>query len=164
MLETSKNADKKGFVGIVLAAQSVQKRAHKKDFVTTVSPTLWRPRETHQGPAGGVVYKNRAILWERGSPLPAGSWLITTGTGGGKHFQLWRSDRAGGTASLAKGKGPWYNVHDPLGFALVLWLGGWRKGFSYATKLRLDARRGIARCTRSPLQEDREVVAACTKL
>lgn len=106
----------------------------KKDFVTTVSPHPVEAQES--APETGV----------------------------GKCFQLWRSDRARGTASLAKGKGPWYNVHDPLGFALVLWLGGWRKGFSYATELRLDARRGIARCTRSPLQEDREVVAACTKL
>ncbi len=106
----------------------------------------------------------KKISLPRYPPHPVAAQGNTPGTGGGECFQLWRSDRAGGTASLAKGKGPWYNVHDPLGFALVLWLGGWRKGFSYATKLRLDARRGIARCTRSPLQEDREVVAACTKL
>ena len=52
------------------AAQSAQNLAHKKDFVTTVSP---HPAEAQES---------------------------APGTGVGKCFQLWRSDRAGGTAFL----------------------------------------------------------------
>ena len=52
------------------AAQSAQNLAHKKDFVTTVSP---HPVEAQES---------------------------APGTGVEKCFQLWRSDRAGGTAFL----------------------------------------------------------------
>lgn len=52
--EMPKNADiKKGFVGIVWAAQSVQKRAHKKDFVTTVSPHPVEAQESAPGTGVG---------------------------------------------------------------------------------------------------------------
>ena len=79
----------------------VRKISHiKKISLPRYPPTLWRPRETHRRPAWGVLYKNRAILWERRAPPPSGSWVITTGTGVGKYFQLWRSDRVGGTAFL----------------------------------------------------------------
>ena len=134
--KTSKNADiKKGFVGIVWAAQSVQKRAHKKDFVTHgIPPTLWRPRETPQGPAGGSVSNSGGVIGQ-GEPLP-----------------------------LQKEKGRGTMSTTPWGLPLCFGLAAGARAFPYATKLRLDARRGIARCTRSPLQEDREVVAACTKL
>ena len=99
--KTSKNADRKKDSLALYGLPKVRKISHiKKISLPRYPPTLWRPKKAHRGPAWGVLYKNRAILWERRAPPPSGSWVITTGTGVGKCFQLWRSDRAGGTAFL----------------------------------------------------------------
>ena len=102
--ETPKNADiKKGFVGIVRAAQSVQNHAHKKRFrYHGIPPPCGGPGK-RTGDRREVSERQRRSAANR--PTRQARW----------YFQLWRSDRAGGTAFLVS-VGVW---GAPLPAALV---------------------------------------------
>ena len=128
--EMSKNADiKKDSLALYGLPEAHKTRHIKKISLPRYPPTLRRPRETHRRPAWGVMYKNRAILRERGAPLPAGSWVITTGTGVGKYFQLWRSDRAGEPLPLQKEKGRGTMSTTPWGLPLCFGLAAGARAF-----------------------------------
>lgn len=75
MLETSKNADiKKDSLALYGLPEVCKNERIKKISLPRYPPTLRRPKKAHRGPVGGVMYKNRAILWERGSPPTC--WLL----------------------------------------------------------------------------------------
>ena len=123
-------------------------KAHKISHIKKISlprypPTLRRPRETPRGPARGVVYKNRAILWERGAPLPLAPGCSPRRPAGGDTSNSGGFCCKGGCFTqfrfpLQKEKGRGTMSTTPHGLPLCL-LAGWRKGFFHATKLRLVA-------------------------
>lgn len=69
MLKTSKNADiKKDSLALYGLPEVCKNERIKKISLPRYPPTLRRPKKAHRGPVGGVMYKNRAILRERGPP------------------------------------------------------------------------------------------------